>query len=64
MKRMIRSSKSIEASEFNKSDMQQAVSFAEALKYILDDMSSEDFSKVESRSPKFYDALNDFISHK
>ena len=64
MKRMIRSSEDVKASEFNKSDVREAISIAEALKYVLDDMNEEDFSKLNRRSPQFYDALNDFISSK
>lgn len=64
MKRMIRSSEDIKASDFNKSNVREAISIAEALKYVLDDMNDEEFNKLNKRSPQLYNALNDFITSK
>lgn len=49
------------ASDSNRSSRTEAISIAEALKYVLDDMSEDDFSRMTQRCPKFYDELNDFI---
>lgn len=62
MKRMIRTENTdVTASDVNRSSRSEAVSIAEALKYVLDDMSENDFSRMTQRCPKFYDELNDFI---
>ncbi len=63
MKRMIRTTENsdVVASDINRSSRSEAVSIAEALKYVLDDMSETDFSRMTQRCPKFYDELNDFI---
>lgn len=60
---MIRTDKQsdVYASDSNRSSRTEAVSIAEALKYVLDDMSEDDFSRMTQRCPKFYDELNDFI---
>lgn len=49
------------ASDSNRSSRTEAISIAEALKYVLDDMSEDDFARMMQRCPKFYDELNDFI---
>ena len=49
------------ASDSNRSSRTEAISIAEALKYVLDDMTEDDFARMMQRCPKFYDELNDFI---
>lgn len=61
MKRVIRSTDDITASANNKSDVQEAVSIAEALKFVLEDMDKRDFQRSTQRCPELYDQLIDFI---
>ena len=61
MIRTTENSTDVTASEYNKSSKAEAISIAEALKYVLDDLTEDDFSRMMQRCPKFYDELNDFI---
>lgn len=63
MKRMINSSEDIQASDFNKSSKNEAISIAEALKYVLEDMTDTDFESMMRKCPGFYDELTDFIRY-
>lgn len=61
MKRMIRTSEDINASEFDKSSKSEVLSIAEALKYVLDDLSDSDYKSMTQDCPDFYNNLSDFI---
>jgi len=66
MKRMIVASTQLKrdkvvGSEYNRSSLSEAVSLAEALKYVLDDMKEEDYQKGVRRCPDFYSELETFI---
>lgn len=61
MKRVVRASYSVVASDSNKSDIQEAKSIAEALQYVLEDMDDAEFARINRKCPGFYAGLKDFI---
>lgn len=63
MKRVIKTCRRVEASDSNKSSRSEALSIAEALKFVLEDMDDTDFHKMTQRCPAFYKELSDFITY-
>lgn len=63
MKILARTAKQpVKASASNRSSISEALSIAQALKYVLEDMTDQEYEKCIKKCPQFYAQLQQFIS--